>query len=263
MAASTSFAPSAAATDASSCTSEYSVTSTAWRYRTCGIPDLDQDRIGLPENGRNYCGPTAATNALYYFDGHGYSNLISGESYDPMRNVNFSSVTGIIARVGLLSDTNPLVGTDDRNLMDGLREVFDVTGYGARLGVYKVNMKRTVLSPSRILTLYSQHNSGVNTLLGLIGIYEGGELTGTHMVTIAGASGFSTGQSWITVHNPKATAADDISTQSATVERLVALGDDDGNGAELINWGSAGKKYRLDSIIGIGPRSYSTPSGGR
>ena len=49
-----------------------------WNFRRDGIPDLDQDRDGLPNDGGCHCVPTSTMNLLMYAANHGFPEIDPG-----------------------------------------------------------------------------------------------------------------------------------------------------------------------------------------
>ncbi|MEA2177236.1 MAG: hypothetical protein QOG77_533, partial [Solirubrobacteraceae bacterium] len=94
------------------------------------MPDLDQQRFmgldpagvnhpGLPGNGRMYCGPTAAMDALAFLSDHGMASMKPGRR-DWSVATNYETATGHVARMGQLMSTDPVNGTTQANFEAGL-----------------------------------------------------------------------------------------------------------------------------------------------
>ena len=75
-----------------------------------GMPDFDQKRSVLPNDGRMYCVPTATTNALAYITNHGYPDLLDGPR-DWQSQANYADISGLLGALGVVMQTNPDEGT--------------------------------------------------------------------------------------------------------------------------------------------------------
>ncbi|MFI4916041.1 MAG: GC-type dockerin domain-anchored protein [Phycisphaerales bacterium JB060] len=86
-----------------------------------GMPDFDQRRHTLPNNGDMYCVPAATVNALAYLSNHGLPHLLDGprdwESPD-----NYALVSGWIELFGATMDTDPFEGTSMGDWHDSVRD---------------------------------------------------------------------------------------------------------------------------------------------
>lgn len=76
-------------------------------FQVFGIPDLDQRRAGLANNGNMYCVPTATVNSMYYMSNHGLPGLVNGSSspYD------YANATSNISSMGMYMQTDGVKGT--------------------------------------------------------------------------------------------------------------------------------------------------------
>ena len=74
------------------------------------MPDFDQRRSALPNNGSMYCVPTATANALAYISNHGYPSIFGGPR-DWASQDQYAYVTQQIFLMGLLMGTDPSSGT--------------------------------------------------------------------------------------------------------------------------------------------------------
>lgn len=71
------------------------------------LPDVDQRRFGLPNNGSWYCGPTAAFNLFAYFANHGLESLPPGPGNYQSDDFH-DDVTDVLADIGTaMSITTP------------------------------------------------------------------------------------------------------------------------------------------------------------
>lgn len=89
----------------------HSVAQTCWVYRP-GVPDFDQKRDGLGNDGKNHCVPTSWTNWLAYYQNNGYAGLM-GMPGIPVNWQTWSHnyVTNRIEMLGTAMGTNPFGGT--------------------------------------------------------------------------------------------------------------------------------------------------------
>ena len=79
-------------------TKQYLNSSSYW-FRFWGVPDLDQVRTDLANDGRQYCVPTTAINWLGYLTNHGASALATGPAnWEAQGNYDLASF--LIASMG-------------------------------------------------------------------------------------------------------------------------------------------------------------------
>ncbi|UYV12562.1 MAG: hypothetical protein NCW75_14870 [Phycisphaera sp.] len=77
-----------------------------------GMPDFDQRRDTLPNDGRMYCVPTATANALAYISNHGHPEVFGGPK-DWSSSTQYTPVsTQLIIMGTLLMGTSPTTGTN-------------------------------------------------------------------------------------------------------------------------------------------------------
>ncbi|MEO1277522.1 MAG: GC-type dockerin domain-anchored protein [Planctomycetota bacterium] len=75
-----------------------------------GMPDFDQRRSGLLNEGGSYCVPTATASALAYISNHGYPDVLGGPR-DWQSQTHYDEITGVLASLGVLMFTDPDRGT--------------------------------------------------------------------------------------------------------------------------------------------------------
>ncbi|MBV6457611.1 MAG: hypothetical protein HONBIEJF_00726 [Fimbriimonadaceae bacterium] len=80
-----------------------------------GMPDYDQKRTTLPNDGRMYCVPTSSVNLLRYMAWHGMPNQ------DKSYGATYSQVTSFISHVGAAMATDPETGTTGSNSWPALK----------------------------------------------------------------------------------------------------------------------------------------------
>ena len=113
---------------AGGCTAEFGVTdgdsgSPAYHFERCGVPDFDQIRSGLVNDGKMYCAPTAAVDWLHYLANRGASSVMPG----PGLSDNYLQVQYDISLLAQLMSTNPADdgGTAGSNAVAGIRAYLD------------------------------------------------------------------------------------------------------------------------------------------
>lgn len=86
------------------------------------MPDFDQVRTGLPNNGKMYCVPTAAVNIMAYIARHGYPSISPGSHsyYWWMNQSAFPTATANLTAMGVLMGTDPFDGTGGNGAMNGI-----------------------------------------------------------------------------------------------------------------------------------------------
>lgn len=89
-------------------------------YYVNHMPDFDQVRCedmepsveGLPEDGINYCVPTATTNVFSYIASHGFPHIDPGVVFNPESDYFYDKFGEFIEDLGVDMDTDPLGGTN-------------------------------------------------------------------------------------------------------------------------------------------------------
>jgi hypothetical protein len=86
------------------------------------MPDFDQVRTGLPNDGYMYCVPTSAFNAMTYIARHGYPDVAPGSHnyYWWMTQSAFPTVTFDLSVMGVLMGTDAFDGTGGNGAMNGI-----------------------------------------------------------------------------------------------------------------------------------------------
>jgi len=89
-----------------------------------GVPDFDQKRNALPNDGKMYCVPTSFTNMRGYIANYGYGSIMSGpRNWQSSSNYNY--VTARIEAMGDYMDTDPFDGTSGGDAYDGWEDFID------------------------------------------------------------------------------------------------------------------------------------------
>ncbi|MGD1915290.1 MAG: GC-type dockerin domain-anchored protein [Phycisphaerales bacterium] len=152
-----------------------------------GMPDFDQRRSALPNDGRMYCFPTATANALAYITNHGYPGLLDGPR-NWQSQPHYSDVSDVLGLLGVAMFTSPSDGTTMSNWRSGTLNV--LSGQGGFLAMSYTAGGFSGLSPTQ---LADQMRIG-GIVMPVIGWYEdsGTEFwsrDGGHMVTMWAAFG--------------------------------------------------------------------------
>ena len=82
----------------------------AFSYKIRHMPDLDQRRLLLPNQGAAYCVPTSTLNLLAYAADHGFPNVRPGDRNWQLAE-NYNDMTGYIFDMGEIMNTDPVNGT--------------------------------------------------------------------------------------------------------------------------------------------------------
>lgn len=132
-----------AATGIASANILISITSpTQYNYIVHKVPDFDQRRIGLTENGDSYCVPTSALNWFAYIANHGYPNLNPGPG-DWSQQSKFETVTNNLIALGVLMNTNPASGTNLSGAVNGASAWVGASPYPGQFVVIGKNSDST------------------------------------------------------------------------------------------------------------------------
>jgi hypothetical protein len=83
------------------------------------MPDFDQQRATLPNDGLMYCSPTATANALAYLSNHGYPDLFDGPRHWQSQTHD-ADVSDFLRVMGVLMSTSPTDGTDGAGWKSGM-----------------------------------------------------------------------------------------------------------------------------------------------
>ena len=152
-----------------------------------GMPDFDQRRDTLPNDGRMYCFPTATANALAYITNHGYPGLLDGPR-NWQSQTHYSDVSDVLGLLGVAMFTSPSDGTTMSNWRSGTLNV--LSGQGGFLAMSYTAGGFSGLRPTQ---LADQMRIG-GIVMPVIGWYEEAGSgfwfrDGGHMVTMWAAFG--------------------------------------------------------------------------
>lgn len=92
---------------------------THWAFEITHMPDHDQKRGVLPNDGNNYCVPTATMNTMCYFANHGLPSLLPGPGYWQSPAL-YGLADDAITAMGVLMSTDPDDGTNGNGERAGL-----------------------------------------------------------------------------------------------------------------------------------------------
>jgi hypothetical protein len=81
-----------------------------WYFEISHVPDLDQKRTALPNDGRNHCVPTSAINWMAYFANHGLPSLPPGDGNWQLQAL-YDDASDAILAMGSVMGTDPNEGT--------------------------------------------------------------------------------------------------------------------------------------------------------
>ncbi len=188
------------------------------------VPDLDQRRDDIMNDGRMFCAPTAAVNWMAYIARHGVPFLEPGSQPRTFWHSTqaYDDVTGLLLRMGALMQTNALDGTGGNGFYDGLQQWLEESGAHFLFTLHYVWLDANWNTP-RFDGLAQWVNQGV-PVLGTVGWYDedGATLTrdGGHVFSVVGVRRDGN-QRLLTIHDP----ADDrsLSDQSAPTPVTYAI----------------------------------------
>ncbi|GGU51331.1 hypothetical protein [Lentzea flava] len=192
----TAFAPMASADIIGApapCVTASDLTGPDFNVRKCGVSDVDQFRTGLDANGNAYCGPASLYNVLHYWSHVKGAPIgwgpVKVNYLDPMKQVDYSTVTGSISRIGTDAGYNGSTNlTNLRTAWDKATQPARDAGWQTSRGVVS-----TLDRPDFAGDLARKLNEGPLQLV--YGRYKKGPLndtlqrSGGHIVTVVSATG--------------------------------------------------------------------------
>ncbi len=169
---------------------------TDYSYGLSGIPDLDQQRFGLPPAGNPggmYCGPTTAVDLYTFMADNGYPALLPGQlNLDWQAPANFAAGTANIFTMGSLMGCSPTGGTGLVGFVNGLRaaitahqQPITVSGFAA-YGSYSPHLNQiaaTGLNNGLMAMAYGYYQV-TGFVYGNVPVVN---RAGGHFVTVSGA----------------------------------------------------------------------------
>lgn len=103
--------------------------STSFGFEISGMPDFDQKRANLPNDGKMYCVPASSLNVLAYLDDQGYSVFF--EDFEQILGANpslYDLTTLRLWMLGAVMKTDPVDGTGLMDAVKGLQGWFKDCG---------------------------------------------------------------------------------------------------------------------------------------
>ncbi len=179
-----------------------------------GMPDFDQRRSVLPNDGRMYCVPTATANALAYITNHGYPGVLDGPR-DWQSQTHYDDISDLLEVLGVIMLTDPDDGTTMGPWFLGAKSALNGEGFFL-VGSFQAKGFQG-LSP---IQLADQMRMGA-IVMPLIGWYNndfGGDWydrDGGHMVTMWSAFGTCGNPADMLMGFRNPTTEDSLTQQSA------------------------------------------------
>jgi hypothetical protein len=98
-----------------------------WTARFTKVPDFDQRRSALPNNGAMYCVPTAAINWMAYIAHHGYPDISPGDrsQVEWHSQSSYTDASNALLLMGLLMSTDAQDGTTGNGAKNGYHAYLD------------------------------------------------------------------------------------------------------------------------------------------
>ena len=124
--------PASATTTLASTPCVKDLTGAEYNVQLCGMPDVDQFRSGLPNNGSSYCVPTSLFNVLHYF-----ANVVKVPmTFGPLAGLDpynqYGTTTNLLAWTSIKAGGDPKDGSAGYG---GSRIAFnDITSYAKNQG---------------------------------------------------------------------------------------------------------------------------------
>jgi hypothetical protein len=174
-----------------------------------GVPDFDQKRNALPNNGSYYCVPTSFTNLRGYIANHGYGSIMGGGG-NWQSSANYNYVTARIDAIGDYMDTSSTGGTSPGDAADGWEDFID----DWHEDKFTLSWWTGYIPP---LWLYTGMSLGLsNVCYGYYKPQGGGEYDrdGGHCVTLVGLKGLCSNFNEPTLRIKNPSTDDSINSQS-------------------------------------------------
>lgn len=168
--------------------------------RRDNVPDLDQRRSSLPNNGSMYCFPTAAINWMAYIANHGFPQAMAVSSpRDWQSNLSYGIVAARLSEMGQLMDTSASGGTTGGDARDGIAAYLGLRG----LPFFTVNNWHGEISP---MSMYL-HMAGGGLVSFCYGRYSQGSSgyysrNGGHCVTLTTVYNACTSTPFVVFRDP-------------------------------------------------------------
>lgn len=252
-------------------------------WRITGMPDLDQlrgassTRENLPEQGLNYCGPTASANLLAVLNRSGHADAVVDGGIDWQSNDNYDVAVRAIRQVGDDMRTTADGGTDLNDIISGINGHLTSE---ATLGGTRVNSRRAWTSsapdagdlvelglngaiPMVFWGRYSSTTSASETVTWT--------RTGGHIVSLVGATANPSGElGTIRVHDPWTSSTYDTVQSPFTADpqdlrEPARMRLSDGSSYTVTPYGSSTRTF-LEGYVAVYPETLyvwrPSPGGG-
>ncbi|HMN96765.1 MAG TPA: dockerin type I domain-containing protein [Phycisphaerales bacterium] len=122
--------------------------SSEFHHRRIGVPDQDQIRAGLPNEGICYCVPTSVMNLLMYIANHGFPQVVPGPGNHASPGA-FPIYTGLIGLMGVAAGVGPgAAPPHDPDCLDPGGPEGDGICTKEPCGTSYAKLKATVLDPT-------------------------------------------------------------------------------------------------------------------
>jgi len=250
-----------AATGAADVTKATYVNSNNFEYRILHMPDLDQRRSALPNNGSMYCVPAAAINLMAYASNHGFNIAPGGGNWQS--NAKYNQATNAISVMGAFMGTSASGGTGGAGANNGYNfwilqnGLLSYNGYSRSSSYTPTVPKMAKLGTQGWIISFTY---GRYDVIGSVGGVPRLDRDGGHAVTLAGA--FATPTFRLLRYRDPATDSANLTTQSSFSDRftnfeniLVAFSTTDIRVMSAIDYPSDDGRIRLvDSYRCIRPK---------
>lgn len=199
----------------------YYITSSAFKYRIWHMPDLDQRRDVIPNNGAMYCAPTAAVNLFAYAANHGFPGVLPA-GLNWQSNGNYGTASFAILAMASNMDTDPVDGTGGSGSSAGYNEWISGTllaynGYSKSSSYTPTVAKMVKLAMQGWIVSFAY---GRYEVIGNVGGVPRVDRTGGHVVTLARA--FTDGSTRTLRYKDPASDSANLQAQSAFANKLVS-----------------------------------------
>lgn len=166
---------------------------TNFEFEVAHMPDFDQHRAALPNDGKMYCAPTATINLMAYLANHGYPNLNPGSGYWQLPSKYNDATAAILIAGGLFMATDPDDGTKTSKWFNGTRAWLNNSPYADQFIVFSYAQSGSYFPRVHNLAASASNGAMVNFAYGRYEYSGGhpfvtlGSRDGGHVVTLAKA----------------------------------------------------------------------------
>ncbi|MHC4977076.1 MAG: hypothetical protein ACYTF7_10805, partial [Planctomycetota bacterium] len=211
------------------------------------MPDFDQRRSALPNNGGMYCVPTSTTNIFAYLSRHGYPMAYPGSRsvWEWQSNAQYDEVTSNLSLLGAVMGTHGVDGTDGNGYFNGLDVL--VSNQPFTYYAYWTNDDYTPNFESVELFTFAKYPTSINvgwfTQEGSVVTRVGGHDVSVQKVWRDTSGAGLDGLEKISIRDP-ADDNDDLTTQSTFVSQEYDIAE------EYVIY--QGKFRWMDKLVGYG-----------